>query len=560
MQGSDHLQESWLESAVARRCGFKASRDVSFREDVITENELRDNPAVHGSLASILIAGFKTCADTKGLPMLLGPDGETVYEFADGIFHKSSAQYKGVDVIRWGCIAPIFSNLLPEPQEQSYGSYGTYTAINGRISFEALKDDDLEYFRDELVGTTECVELMMNDDDNNIVHFMADDDDDDSVPFFNETLSDPISIGDLQHSFRMVFPSDEEIQEANEIEEAKREKLTKHAAERETVKDRATTIGKIVISYRHQEYSANRISEDDWLCACHSLRLVMQALGWEKARFWTDARLRLKRASSSSSQGQNDMDWAVQGLEPYTMGPIVVLNLARRPSITDRFWLTLERKSGMQYYGTWLTDDAGDTICYKHDNPDLFLYERAMVTAVSTSQGITFKTDRLLILKHAWECLEVETIDKALDLLRDESTLEARADVFDEDMHQDVILNDEVVPWCGDIEAYADPPSLIESFGPINLSCCTNHLPIQAVETDIFVQNLRVVVVQMKLNTQWFAKRIYLDTDGAIRARTVPRLVDEDYATHLLEVGPAREVDLKEAPWYKLVSGEEESA
>lgn len=208
----------------------------------------------------------------------------------------------------------------------------------------------------------------------------------DNAPYFNRTLSHPIAQSELRsrQSFDELFP-DKEISHS-ELGEA---------AEPQT--------GRIIISYRHQSYGNDRIPFEDWICSWATIESVLQAYGWQNARFWTDDRLRSYQKSVAVPE---NVMWTELGVMPYKLGPVMLLNHSKLPSITNCFWLTVERKTGAHHYGTWLTDDCGDSFYYLLQTQSE-LYSRAIVTAVSTSQGISWASDRTEGLKHKWEQLIV---------------------------------------------------------------------------------------------------------------------------------------------------------
>lgn len=526
----DKLFERFLASPSAHKMGFKARRSVTVREQSLDIGE--QTKPVYGSLAAVIQEGYKTAIQPNGLPILICPSGNEVAEYDEqlGQFYKSNATYERIVQVQWGCVAPCFKMLLSDSQidrqlEQcSYGSVAFYT--DKRICVEALKQADMQDFRENVAFTNDS--LGFEQDEN----------------FFNSTLSIPVSAEHLHEevTFQAIFPPDEEI-----------EKLKALSCEATPPEDNnyddCEAIGRIIISYRHQEYGRNRICYNDWICACSSIRLVMKANGWKKARFWTDARLRYKYATNRG----NSRPWGEMGITPYMLGPVVVLNLSRKASISERFWLTVERKIGATYYGTWLFDDAGDAFFYKTESNTE--YSRAIITSVSTSQGILFPQDRVDVLKSEWMMLDVDNVKDAMEVLNEAVTFRAREDFVDEELDEvEIAEKGKTLQWRGDVEALIDPPSLFEIFGCVGNR--TDNMNLRIVEISKIVKEMRIVVVVLEVSfdsiLEFVAKRLYVDRDGEIRARSVPRLVDEDYVDSLLQFDGSDEVDWRRNPplWF----------
>lgn len=60
--------------------------------------------------------------------------------------------------------------------------------------------------------------------------------------------------------------------------------------------------------------------------------------------------------------------WGQMGWRPYMFTAVIVLS--RRPSISTRFWLTVEVKTGARYCGVWIWLEAGDAFFYKTVSED----------------------------------------------------------------------------------------------------------------------------------------------------------------------------------------------
>lgn len=93
--------------------------------------------------------------------------------------------------------------------------------------------------------------------------------------------------------------------------------------------------------------------------------------------------------------------------------------------------------------------------------------------------------------------------------------------------------------WRGDVEALIDPPSLAETFGSVG--SISHEMPLQIIETTRSVKETTVTLVMtVGRKTMYIAKRLYVDCEGEIRARSVPRLVDLDYGRNLLKTRGAK--------------------
>ncbi|KAI0559086.1 hypothetical protein FGB62_169g233 [Gracilaria domingensis] len=502
----------FLQTGAARRIGFKPLRFVSLRER--SEDEGTPSPALPNSLALALQQGFITAICPAGLPLLVGSN-HAVYEFnmTSETFVASDRTFDTVQEAPWGCVAPIFGAVVKNEADPTVTSLASTT--DDGIGFQSILNTQV----DELREITEPTVAS---------GFIKD------ASHFNNVLSRPITLNELSdpETFVHIFPEDDQE------EEGLFSALGMHKDD---------DAGRIIISYRHQEYARNRITFDDWTCAVHSIKNVVHAYGWTRTRFWTDARL---RQYARKTPELKNFEWAEVGLDPYLYGPVVVLNLSRKQSISDRFWLTVERKTGAHYFGTWLTDDTGDSVYYAIPKGDE-LYSRAIVTSVGTSQGITWASDREQVLELEWDQLGVTDVEQALRMLREPMTFEAREDFVDEDIREVTIAEKgATLCWCGDVEALVDPPALAQVFGAVGE--VQHDTVLTVIETEVVVEDTTITSVMFQERNGdeacWIAKRLYVDKDGEIRARSVPRLVDEDYAQSLAKQPEARIVDLENTP------------
>lgn len=524
------LSSSLQRSVIAKRLGLKSERPVSEREHSITDTS--SSPPLEGTLASALYAGFKTAVCAQGYPLLFHKDDpDVVFELDEKSekFVRSSREISKAYATYWGCVSPAFFSVTPRQQDPVVVSVSN--VLSGDLSFEGVRKSQIDELRPVLRGQF-CTGFEEDADDS-----------------FNAALSPPIYVDQLRTraAFHAVFPDDgDKNPEPNGFQSSV-------AAGDSGIKSEKDPVGRIIVSYRHQNYGADRITYDDWLCAEYSMRNVMRLYGWIYARFWTDALLRQYRRVTSgdrASSKKGRMPWAEMGIRPYEYGPVVVLNLAGKHSVSDRFWLTVERRTGAFFYGTWITDDSGDLFVFLESNEEKWeQYSLAIVSSVSSSQKLSWPQDREDLLKVHWRYLEVDDVREAVELLRELQTFEAKQDYVNEDLWElDIAPEGQTLQWCGDLEALIDPPCLKSVFGTVGE--LTQRYGVRIVDIGKTIGEVQVMVVCFEVDVDgqnmFCAKRIYQDTKtGEIRARSVPRLVDADYLHNILQNRRAREMNME---------------
>lgn len=530
-------------NGVIRRLGLLDYRVLSHREHNV---EVMSNP-FSGSLARCLHAGYATAVDTDGQFMLQHEEQpEKMFrldEKRETFVQVSSDECKVARLCEWGCVTPIFDNIVAMDEDPVL--FSAAVMADGELSFEGIRQDYLEENRVILRSSF-------------VTGFEEDADDS-----FNMTLSKPLSVGELTttDAFSEIFPDDDDDEPIDNG--------FKKSSEGDNVKydiDNNKTIGRIIISYRHQRFGKDRFTFDDWLCGEHIVRNVMKIYKWQKARFWTDARLRkFKRLQRrGGGQASERLPWAEIGIAPYKFGPVVVLSCSEKPSVVDRFWLTIERLTGAHFFGTWLVNDAGDLFYFRlGPDYDYNQYFLAIVTSVSSSQQLSWPQDRDDLLHAYWKDLYVENVQEAIEELKLADTFESKHDFIGEELYEfEVAPRGRTIQWSGDVEALIDPPCLMQVFGSVGE--LTFKYPLVAMDLGIIVGEVKSILVVFEVEVQfneeddkegesnfgrlnsyttWIAKRVYTDIEtGEIRARSVPRLVDEDFSGNCLALDKVTEL------------------
>ena len=509
---SDPFAASIFFSPLARRLGLKPLRRDNFRENSRTTLS-SPSPACEGTLSACLQAGFTTALSAKGVLLLMNRANHTILQLdtetsrfvpADGDLLLSGGSVASIHQIDWACTTPIFHNALPPSSDPTLASF--FTVIKDELSFECVPESRLPDLY-PLLRADSCTGFEKSADDS-----------------FNHVLSRPIHVDEMhtEKAFRDIFPLSHADPKPNGFE----------SAHQSTIED--DDIGRIIISYRHQQDGSDRITLDDWACAHHTVLNVMRVYGWKRARFWTDAGLRQYKAAQIRAGNDSLSDkWAVLGIAPYKFGPVVVLNLARKPGLVNRFWLTIERKTGAFHYGTWLTDDTGDLYMYLLGDDEE--YPRAIITSVSQSQKLTWPSDRDEVLDSEWGKLKIRDADSAVRMLKENDTFFARIDFAEDELFNvEFSCEDSSMGWCGDVEALIDPPCLMNIFGSVG--DITHEYKTTFFESKMKVRDTTVVMafIEFEVNSTpvYILKRLYIDQNEGIRARSTPRSSDLSVFEH----------------------------
>lgn len=167
----------------------------------------------------------------------------------------------------------------------------------------------------------------------------------------------------------------------------------------------------LVLSYRH-ESRTTRMGLSNWRFCYEDLAEVAASHGKKAMRVWTD-----KLASNTRGGAR----WIESGVEPYRNAVVVAFNGPGDSIFVDRFWLSLERNTGLQAWGYWLRNDMGQLMRigvneYPARTEDHRFLSQILFTP-GRADGPLWEEDRLAVIREAAELLGARNMDTLWDAL-----------------------------------------------------------------------------------------------------------------------------------------------
>lgn len=167
----------------------------------------------------------------------------------------------------------------------------------------------------------------------------------------------------------------------------------------------------LVLSYRHESIDV-RMSLSNWRYCYEDLAEVAEAHGKKAMRVWTD-----KLASNS----RGDARWIESGVDPYRNAVVVAFNGPGDSIFVDRFWLSLERNTGLRAWGYWLRDDIGQLVRMGRNPYPARTADRAFLSQIlftpGRADGPLWEEDRLAVIREAADLLGIRDLDSLWEAL-----------------------------------------------------------------------------------------------------------------------------------------------